>query len=389
MSAEVPPLDARLVAFMQRFARHPSEQTDRMEQDPAVLSFVKDCVAPLLDAPGVRWDVDRFGNLVCEAGPSDAPMPVLFLAYAMTHPANQMRNPFAGELLETDGGPVVRGRGISEQKSSLAASLTAFLDAAASGRLEQRIGWVLLTAGETGRHDAVAVALETLGAKPRFGILAIGTASRIALGNRGRLDVDVRITGRPSHSSTPSAGVDVTRGVRLVLERAEAENAELPSHPDLGPATLTCTSIKTFPDATHTVQSLARMVFDRRLMPEEGPEEVLERLRNLFALPEPLGCEVSRGPFMYGSLINADGALLSEIRAALAAHNQPLPETFYSSGSLDAGYLIQHGIESVKWGPGDPSQFHTDEEQVTVAEVARMTCSYGAIIDALAMRKSR
>jgi acetylornithine deacetylase len=380
----VPISEQKLVEWTQRFVRHPSEQTDKMEGDPAILSFVTDSARPILEDAGLNTRIDSFGNLLCEAGPPDAEMPMLLLAYAMTHPRNRMQQAFEGEVLDAPEGKVIRGRGVSEQKSAMAASLAAFLDVATSGRLKQRIGWALLTAGETGRHDAVAVALKELGVKPKFSLLAIGTATKIALGNRGRIDIEVQIRGKSSHSSTPWAGVDVTRGIRELLTRAEAIGAKLPSHPDLGPATLTCTSIKTGPDATHTVQSEARMVFDRRLMPGEEPEVVLEGLRAAFALEPPLTCTVSRGPFMYGSAVAKDSPFMTEIAAALSADKLAMPNTFYSPGSLDAGYLIQHGTVALKWGPGDPAQFHTDEERVPVADVVLMAQRYKAVLNHLA-----
>ncbi|MCF3934935.1 M20/M25/M40 family metallo-hydrolase [Acuticoccus sp. M5D2P5] len=378
--SHLPITEDRLVTWMQRFVRHPSEQTDMMEADPAVLSFVTEAVRPLLEEAGIATRIDSFGNLIAEAGPAGTEMPLLLLGYAMTHPANRMRDPFAGEH---DGG-AVRGRGVSEQKSALAATLAAFISAATGGRLKRRVGFALLTAGETGRHDAVAVALDALGATPRFGILAIGTGGKIALGNRGRLDVDVTIHGKSSHSSTPWAGVDVTKGVRILLERAEAIGADLPSHDALGPATLTCTAIRTAPNATHTVQSEARMMFDRRLMPGEEPETVLAGLREAFTLDAPLAIEVERGPFMYGSIVDEAGPLVSSIQSALAQAGLAERDTFYSPGSLDAGYLIVNGIEAVKWGPGDPAQFHTDEERVAVADVVDAAHGYEATILRLA-----
>lgn len=374
--------DDDIVALTQRVVRHASEQTEKMEQDPAVLSFVAECAKPVLDAAGLSSKIDEYGNLICEAGP-DTEMPILMLAYAMTHPGNRMTDPFKGEMVETPSGPAVRGRGVSEQKSALSASLAAFVDIATNSKLKKRVAWALLTAGETGRHDAIAVAMKNLSRQPRLAILGVGTNTRIALGNRGRLDVMVHIQGKASHSSTPWAGVDVTKGIREILGRAEAINAKLPSHEKLGPATLTYTSIKTGPYATHTVQSDGWMVFDRRLMPGEDPEAVLRGLRESFRLEAPLVCSVERGPFMYGSEVDPKGSLVSAIEAALAHEGLAKVETFYSPSSLDAGYLVVNGIEAVKWGPGSPDQFHTDEEQVPVADVVRMFKSYRAVMSHL------
>jgi acetylornithine deacetylase len=369
-----------LVDWTRRVVRAASEQSDEMEQDAAIQTFVTGCVRPLVESYGFATRVDGFGNLLVEAGPAEADMEIAFLAYAMTHPRASMQNPFDGELLQTPAGAVIRGRGVSEQKASLAASLAAFIEVASAGALRKRCAWLLLTAGETGRHDAVIAALAALGSKPRFGILAIGTDGQIALGSRGRLDLEVTITGLASHSSAPWLGADVTKGVREVLARAEAIGATLGAHPGLGPATLTCTKIRTSPDATHTVQSEARMVFDRRLLPEDDPEAVLAALRAAFVLDPPLTCVVSPGPFMYGSLLAPDAALIQVIGASLGVAGLDPPGTYFSLGTLDAGYLLRNGIQAVKWGPGDPGQFHTAEERVLVADITLMAARYKAVL---------
>jgi acetylornithine deacetylase len=373
---------ATLVEWTRRIARIPAEQTALLEADPGILAFI-DGVAPLLEGAPVTIRRDGMGNLIAEAGPDGAPA-LAFFTYAMTHPRAGMRDPFAGALLGAGAEAAIRGRGVSEQKASLVATLAAFLDLAHSGSLKRRLAWLLLTAGETGRHDAIASALAALGRTPEHGIVAIGTGGRISLGNRGRLDLLMTITGVACHSSTPWRGVDVTRGVRLALETAEAINAMLGRDPHLGPATLTCTAIRTGPEATHTLQGEARMTFDRRLLPGEDPQTVLAGLRDALALPAPLGMTLERGPFMHGCRIAADAPFVRLIEAAMADGALAPPGTYHSDGALDAGYLEVRGIKGVMWGPGDPNQFHTDEEQVRVADLITAAQAYRAVAARLA-----
>lgn len=367
-----------LVEWTRRVVRIPAEQTALLEADPGIAAFI-DGVAPLLDGAPVTIRRDGMGNLIAEAGPEGAPA-LAFFAYAMTHPRSTMRDPFAGELI----GEEIRGRGVSEQKASLVATLAAFLDLARSGTLKRRIAWLLLTAGETGRHDAIASALAALGSTPEHGIVAIGTGGKISLGNRGRLDLLMTITGVACHSSTPWRGVDVTRGVRIALEKAEAINATLGRDPHLGPATLTCTAIRTGPEATHTLQGEARLTFDRRLLPGEEPVPVLAGLREALSIPAPLAMTLERGPYMLGCRIAADAPFVRLIESAMADSGLPPPGTYHSDGALDAGYLEANGIKGVMWGPGDPTQFHTDEERVRIADIVTAAQAYRAVAARLA-----
>ena len=49
-------------------------------------------------------------------------------------------------------------------------------------------------------------------------MIVIGTTGRIALANKGRVDVIVTVRGKAAHSSTPSAGVNAIEGARRVLD---------------------------------------------------------------------------------------------------------------------------------------------------------------------------
>src|SRR5437773_7850860 len=108
------------------------------------------------------------GNLFARLGSRTGPR-VLVFGYAMTHPANRMRDAFIPSTGPgPDGRASLRGRGVAEQKGSVAAMLMA--GAALREREAELAGEVVLcvsTAGETGRHDAARAFLAAAGA-PRF-----------------------------------------------------------------------------------------------------------------------------------------------------------------------------------------------------------------------------
>ena len=253
-----------LIAWTQDFIRAPSQQTDNFEQEPKVQAFLAGPVVARLEACGLPWRRDGMGNVIVELGPKTADRSLMLMTYAMTHPANRMQTPFAGELI--DGGTRVRGRGVSEQKGALAAAIAA-VAAAKDLTLKGRLVLCVSSAGETGRHDAALSIVEALGFLPKQTIIAVGTTGRLALANKGRIDVEVTVRGRVSHSSTPGAGVNAITGAQKVLERVLAIDVSNATHPGLGQSTLTATAIRSWPEATHTVQDEVRLVFDRRLLP--------------------------------------------------------------------------------------------------------------------------
>jgi acetylornithine deacetylase len=374
-----------VVEWTRRFVAWPSEQSALMEDDPAVRGFVTGCIRPLIEGIGISCLIDGAGNLTAVIGPPAAPIEMALIAYAMTHPRSTMRDPFAAELVETGGQASMRGRGISEQKGALAAALAAFVDLAAVPSLSARIAFILLTAGETGRHDAIATALSSLAETPCHAVIAVGTDMRIALGNRGRLDIDVVIEGTAAHSSTPWEGRDVTAGIAAILTAAQRLSGENRDTTELGPATLTCTAIRTWPEATHTIQSRAHMVFDRRLLPSEDVDQVFRSIAAVFEAVTPLTVRVTKGPYMLGAQVPQESSFVTRLERALAEADAPRPDYYFSYSALDAGYLADKGIPAVMWGPGSPRQFHTDEEQVRLADLLVMAARYRAVLGAFVL----
>lgn len=373
--------ESTLVAWLQRFVRYPSPQTDLHEEDPAVKAFIRECAAPLLEGLPGDLHYDEMGNLILEAGPPDSGRSILFLAYAMTHPASNMTDPFAASPIETADGPAIRGRGVAEQKTALAAAMAAVADAVAEGKLEGRLTFALTTAGETGRHDAAASVMARLGTPPRQAVICVGTGGRVAIGNKGRIDFDVLVGGRTAHSSAPWKGVNALAGAWRVLERLESYEPGVEPHPAFGAATLTPTAIESQPRATHTVPDLVKITFDRRLLPGEDPERVYDAIAGGLAVDGPWTLDCRRGPVMYPNEIATDGPFYRMLAEAFAEAGLDMPDPLHCDFALDAGYLARQGTEAVMLGPGDIDQFHSDEESVLVADLVGTANVYRRLID--------
>lgn len=374
--------EAEIVALAQELVRFPSPQTERMEAEPAVQAFIGDCVVPLLARRGLTGRRDSMGNLVIEIGPSSADRSLLLMAYAMTHPASAMTDPYGGMLVDSPEGRAIRGRGVSEQKGALAAAITAITYAQKLGTMRGRLIFALSSAGETGRHDAATAILKELGQTPELGVLALGTNNRVSLGNKGRIDIDIVVRGKAAHSSTPWLGVNAIDGARAVLDRLEALPLGAAAHSQLGEATLTSTHVASRPNATHTIQNEVMLTFDRRLLPGQDPEVPFAQITKAVAeIGGPWQIEVRRGAYMYPCEISRDGPLLREIVAsrALLGRTRP-PEILYSHGALDAGFLVKHGCDTTMWGPGRMEQFHADAEHLLITELVAGAQDYLALI---------
>jgi acetylornithine deacetylase/succinyl-diaminopimelate desuccinylase-like protein len=321
------------------------------------------------------------GNLLIEVGPRSADRALLIMAYAMTHPASSMADPYSADLVEREDRAAIRGRGAAEQKGALAAAILAVNRTHRTGELAGRLVFALSSAGETGRHDAATSILDSLGYTPTLGIVALGTNNHVTLGNKGRLDVEITVHGRAAHSSTPWVGTNAIDGARKVLDRLDALPLGGEEHPKLGKATLTSTRIESFPAATHTVQNEVRLTFDRRLLPRQDPRHAFDQITAaLDGIGGPWRIEAKPGPYMYPCEISREGNLFHAVTVARAAMGMPPPETLYSHGALDAGFLVARGCEAAMWGPGRMELFHSDEEYLLVPELVLGARDYFALI---------
>jgi acetylornithine deacetylase/succinyl-diaminopimelate desuccinylase-like protein len=365
--------EGRVPELLNRLLSVPSEQTALMEREPAVTSFISGVVAPLVRAAGLAPVIDRLGNLTAQVGSGQPPRRFL-LTYAMTHAAAGMTDPYPPQVLDGDGygisGPVVRGRGACEQKGPLAAALDALRRLAAAG--EPRHGTLIFaccTAGETGTHDAARAILGQLPEGIGEAVVAVGTDGDVWAGNKGRIDITVTVRGKASHSSSPDRGLNAIDGAVQVLQRLASLRTEPPDR-WLGEPTVTPTSVHTFPDATHTVQDTAVLTIDRRLVGSVSAAEAVEGVSQAIGDLSPFGVEVVAGPFMHPARLAPDHPLVTSFSAVVQRVIQDRPAIVYSSASADAGLLNHAGIPCISYGPGSVRLAHTDDDVVSLRQVA-------------------
>jgi len=366
----------RVAGVCESLLRYPSPQSDLFEADPQIKAFIRDEVLPR--ASSVKYkniEIDANGNLVSTYGPGNNGKQIMWIGYGMTAAPGTMEEPFAGRRIEHDrlseeNGGSLWGRGACEQKGALAAMLVA-LEVIGEVDIEGELIFLTSTAGETGRHDSVKGMIESRMLTADQALIGLGTDNLICLGNKGRIDLDIVIKGVSAHSSTPWLGRNAVDGVRYVLDLLDKVSMET-VHPHLGKNTLTVTRIETFPKATHTVPAECRITLDRRLLPGESPQEATEEINALLKIMDGnsnFDIRLEPGPFMYPSEVAQESDLA---QSWLRAHFEATGKDGcfgYSNSALDAGYLLQRGIETVMFGPGKPELAHTDREQVEVSKL--------------------
>ena len=195
----------------------------------------------------------------------------------------------------------------------------------------------------------------------------MGTNNEVCLGNKGRVDVPIEITGKACHSSTPDLGVNALEALAVCIDRLKDVKLP-PADPDLGPVTLVATGAETFPKASHTIPERVLGMLDRRLLPGEEPELVVEAIREVLGGLSPAGLDVRSGKFQYANKVSASASLPSAADATVHSW-RGASHPFYMNAALDAGYFYVRGHQAVCLGPGDMTLAHTDAEMVRIQDV--------------------
>ena len=372
---------ARTRTLFQELLRVPSPQTVLLEYEPQLREFMRVALMPRMPALGFdAARIDAMGNLIAECGAGRTGRSLMLVAHAMNQPPSTMPDPYGAKLIDATPhglpGEAVLGKGASEQKGTMAAMLHAIEAVRAAGiPIEGRLAFVCCVSGETGKHDAVRHVVEAEGVKAELAFV-YGNSLKLQLGNRGRVDVTVTVHGQPCHSSRPKDGANAVTGAMEVLRRLMAGVPQDRTHPQLGTATLTCNRIESWPKSTHTVQDRCELVLDRRLLPGDDPDAAVAEIRAIamqvdgWADPvsgKPLRVEVSKGPYMYPSLVAPESRVVRLLGAGCEAMLGAAPESFYGQSAHDQGYLNHAGIECANFGSGEQAFAHTDLDMASVS----------------------
>ncbi|WP_280418847.1 YgeY family selenium metabolism-linked hydrolase [Nocardia carnea] len=309
----------------------------------------------------------------------------------VTDPDRWSHSPW-GEV--ADG--VVYGRGTVDMKGALAAAVYG------AAALPAGLRGTIVVAGTVCEELVEGPALSRVLEQVRPDVVVIGepSANRLMLGQRGRAEVKIEVIGRSSHSAYPEAGVNAAEVMADVI--TAVRDLEFPQHPDLGPAMIALTNLKSAPyPNVSVVPDRCVATYDRRTVLGESAADVLEPIR---ALGERIartagarvavelarssfttwtGVDVCTESFAPAWCVRATewpaAQVIREFEAAgLAA--RPGYYQFCTNGSASAG---RHGIPTLGFGPGDPGRAHTTDECLALDDLYLGAHGYAVLLQAL------
>jgi len=373
-------LKPKLHRFLKRLVSTPS-LSGHEEQ-------VAEIIAEEMEELGYEVEVDEMGNVIGRRGAGDRL--ILFDGH-MDHvepgsPDRWSHPPYGAEVV--DG--ILYGRGAVDMKGSLAA----LIYGCSIPDVEGEIIVSCVVHEETVEGVATKHIIEGLGRKPHAAVICEPSDLKLSLGQRGRCVLKASTRGVTSHASMPELGVNAIYEMIPLLQRIR--EMELPRHPILGAGSIAVTDIRCSPGSGPIIPDLCTITIDRRLIPGEKPEEVVEEIRGLTPGVEVelmereytcyTGYKMRVREYFPGWITPRDHWLTEESLKALEEALGRRPETtvwrFSTDGVATAGEL---GIPSIGFGPGDPSLAHQPDEHISLRDVEAAALGFTA----LAYRLSR
>lgn len=326
-------------------------------------------------------------NLVAHLGGGNAGGGLLFLGHSDVVPAGQGwdADPFAARR---EGDRII-GRGATDMKGGLAAVIAAM---AAVNRLAPQIPMTLLcTVDEEADALGVEHYVSTAAGTPYSACIVAEPTDLVAIiGCRAAANLEVRISGASAHAGRPSDGASAIEAAASLVALIGQDKQRLAAqpHPVLGPATWNVGTLHAG-HGTSIVPDAAQLGIDRRLLPGEDPQQVLENLlaqaREQFQAASAIdaGRLELRGSvqmFMPGFLTDPEAPLVGRIRTALQDAGAAGEHGIWTA-SCEGGFIARHhNVPTVVLGPGEiNTQAHQPNESVSITDLHTAACAYALI----------
>ena len=281
-----------------------------------------------------------------------------------------------------DGDGCLHGRGATDMKGGLAATVVSFLDchdALEAAQRQGRLVALLFTVDEevslAGARafcaSPLATAFDKVIVPEPTGLLAVR-------GHKGVLFIEVTARGKAAHGSVPERGVNaisIAMQTCRSLERDFTINAAKHVHPVLGAPTMNVGCINGG-SAPNIVPESCTFAIDRRVTGGEDIGGVVERVASVLA-----SCAIPPGGSLNHAAINARPPyLLDESNGFLNQIEGKLGKARVMNGYTEAGIFHQAGLSPIVLGPGSIDQAHVADEKVDVQALARAVDIYKDIM---------
>ena len=347
---------------------------------------------------------DRLGNVIGEMALSREEGPNVLLASNLDS-SLCLEEPYDTRFKPKIKGKKITGCGVAENKGSLAASALAAV--AIKEELSKEVKGKVIVAGISAGSFFAPLAAQELfeQTKPNYVIVGGPTGLKVCIGQRGRAEIIVENHGKCAPLAAFKKGVNALGKMLPVLLTIEKEFL---SHedPTLGEGCLEIIDIKASSSGPlWSVPDRCVAVFDRRVLPGENKEEVLNEVRMIadgvaaFDLDLDVSVSIKKEYITTYTGTKASVEIFEPawvwekkekfLASCMDALNKKgiVVETVLDTPIVSGSYYAAvKGVPTIVFGPGDLMKRENGEEFVEVDELVTAFEGYKALIRAFLNR---
>jgi len=385
----------RLVNSTVRFIKTPSPSGSEGDVAKVLVEELK--------TAGLEVKVDSVGNVIGELrgkGGADRKKTLAFNVHLDHVPAGAPESwkhgPYNGVV--EDG--KIYGRGAADTKGAWAPMILAMEAVKACGGVKGDVFFTAVIMEELTYCIGMRVLLDTTlrDTRPDYIISGEATSLNVAVGHRGRTELELATKGRSCHASAPWRGenaiykaVPVISSIERLSRELEAEEA----HPLLGRSSMALTDIVCSPGAHNVVPDRCRMWLDYRFLPSETLETISRRIKGALtavsADAEVKVCEAEERTYtgvkfkgqkyMPAYAIDAHHQLVKTVAESAETILFKPPKIQRWDFATDGGYSMGVlGIPTVGFSPCEENLTHAPNEYIRVNYMVRAAKVYAEIM---------
>ena len=230
------------------------------------------------------------------------------------------------------------------------------------------------------------------GLRPAAVIIGESTDGDIAIGHRGRAEIEITVRGLAGHASAPGRAKNALDALVPLLAGVDALAMRQREDPVLGPASVVATGIEATPASLNVIPDRVTLTLDWRILPTDTEESLLARVRKAIRpwLDQDgrgwgtaecrlaterqrawTGVEEERSILSPGFIMDPEHPVVQAAARAVGrrdpqggASNRPArvrPWTFATDGGWTCGV---RGIPTIGFAPGLERHAHTNTERL-------------------------
>jgi putative selenium metabolism hydrolase len=375
-----------MTQFLRDMIRLPSESC----QEKAVVQRIKEEMEKV-GFDGV--EIDPMGNVLGYIGKGShlIAMDAHIDTVGVGNKDNWKHDPYEG----FEDGEVIVGRGASDQEGGMASMVY-------SGKIIKDLAmegdYTLLVVGTVQEEDCDGLCWQYIvkesALKPEFVVSTEPTDGGIYRGQRGRMEIKVRVDGLSAHGSAPERGDNAIFKMGPILAELQELHGRLRTDAFLGKGSLTVSEIFFTSPSRCAVADSCTISIDRRLTAGEDRGLALEQIRDLPAVraahaqvslydydkPSYTGLVYPTECYFPSWVIPEEHVVtqsaVETYKSLFGEHPRVDKWTFSTNGVAIMGMF---DIPCVGFGPGKESQAHAPDERTWKADLVRCAAFYAAL----------